>query len=58
VGILSGIIGNDVPRKRHGRVPDPYGEALPQTRYYIGREEVRLRNAETNYSVPLRLAGE
>jgi cyclopropane-fatty-acyl-phospholipid synthase len=32
--------------------------AVPQTRDYIGREEARLRSAEANYSVPLRLAGE
>ena len=32
--------------------------AVPQTRDYIGREEARLRTAEANYSVPLRLAGE
>jgi cyclopropane-fatty-acyl-phospholipid synthase len=31
---------------------------VPQTRDYIGREEVRLRAAESALPAPLRLAGE
>jgi cyclopropane-fatty-acyl-phospholipid synthase len=31
---------------------------VPQTRDYIGREEVRLRAAEQALPTPLRLAGE
>jgi len=31
---------------------------VPATRDYIGREEARLREVETSYTAPLRLAGE
>ena len=62
VGILSSVFGNGVPRERHGRLPDPDGEAegrgTGDPRLYRARGSALACAIEAGFSEPLRLAGE